>query len=323
MKLFTVFIVLALSGASVLKAGDKKDVKNLELQKIETDKAAIKSMIGCYKVTFDFAETFAPDTAYHYHARKSESGIEYVFLLAETERSVSLQHLLIVDDSMIVKHWRQDWIYENTELLSFYRDNEWKKITLDKQTASGTWTQKVYQVDDGPRYESYGTWIHADGRHFWESVCDAPLPRREYTQRSDYNVMKRHGHIEITAYGWMLEQDNEKTIRDSAGKDKLLCWEKGFERFYKGNYNCSVAINWWEKNKEYWADVRKIWEEMYNRKTDKLKIIARIDDKVLYERLFRLGREYSKTEQYNSKEASKKIRATIEMYLTENSKQEN
>jgi hypothetical protein len=33
--------------------------------KLEQDKAAIKSMVGIYKVTFDFAETFSPDTNYN------------------------------------------------------------------------------------------------------------------------------------------------------------------------------------------------------------------------------------------------------------------
>lgn len=318
-----ILIVFALLFSNATFAKEKKDPKAEETKKIEADKAAIKTMTGCYKVTFEFAETFAPDTAYRYHERKSEWGIEYVFLLEETDKSVSLQHLLIVDDTVIVKHWRQDWIYENTELLSFYKDNEWKKITLDKATAKGTWTQKVYQVDDGPRYESYGTWVHADGRHFWESTCDAPLPRREFTKRSDYNVLKRHCHIEITNYGWMLEQDNEKIIRDSSGNDKLLCWEKGFEKFFNGNYNCEAAVKWWEKNHRYWADVRKVWNEMYSSKTGRLKIQGKIDNKVLYEHLFKIGREYARAEEYNSKEASQRIRKTIEMYLAENSSEPN
>jgi len=40
------------------------------------------------------------------------------------------------------------------------------------------------------------------------------LPRREYSKRSDYNVMMRGNHVEITDEGWLHEQDNEKVIRD-------------------------------------------------------------------------------------------------------------
>ncbi len=281
------------------------------------DKESIKSMIGCYKVNFAFAETFAPDTAYKYHDRKFEWGIEYVTLVEETDTKISLQHLLIVNDSTIIKHWRQDWLYENRELLSFYKDNEWNKVRLTPEQAKGTWTQKVYQVDDGPRYEGYGTWIHADGRHFWESTSDAPLPRRETTKRNDYNVMKRHSHVEIYKDGWELNQDNEKIIRDNNGTDKLLCMEKGSEKFSKGNYNAQPAIDWWEKNKQYWSDVRKAWNEVYTQ-YNTIKIEKKINNKILFEQLFKMGDEYAKTKTYNSLEATAAIKKTIEQYLIKN-----
>jgi hypothetical protein len=231
----------------------------------------------------------------------------------ETEKKISLQHLLIVNDTTIIKHWRQDWVYENTDLLNYYKDSEWKKIKLTPEQAKGTWTQKVYQVDDSPRYESYGTWLHVDGRHFWEGTCDAPLPRREFTKRSDYNVMKRHSHIEITDYGWILEQDNEKIIRKD-GIDKLLCWEKGFEKFTTGSYNAQPAIDWWEKNNQYWADVRKVWSEVYTQ-NNTVKIQKKINDKLLYELLFKIGGTYSNSKTYNSTEATAEIKKIIEMYL--------
>lgn len=284
--------------------------------KVQEDKDVIKAMTGCYKVSFEFAETFSPDTAYKYHDRYRSWGIEYVFLVEETEKKISLQHLLIVNDTTIVKHWRQDWIYENTDLLTYYKDSEWKKIKLTPQQSKGTWTQKVFQVDDSPRYESYGTWIHVDGRHFWESTCDAPLPRREFTKRNDYNVLKRHNHYEITDYGWIYEQDNEKIIRAN-GIDKLLCWEKGFEKLAKGSYNCQPAIDWWEKNKQYWADVRKVWSEVYTQ-NNSIKIQKKIDDKILFEHLFEIGDEYEKATTYNSAESITAIKKIIETYLIKN-----
>ncbi|MCS6823211.1 MAG: hypothetical protein NZ529_02860 [Cytophagaceae bacterium] len=282
--------------------------------KLQQDRDAIKSLAGCYKVTFEFAETFAPDTSYQYHPRKFDWGIEYVFIIEDTDRKISLQHLLIVNDTTIVKHWRQDWVYENTELLSYYKDNEWKKIKLPADKAKGTWTQKVYQVDDSPRYEGYGTWLHVDGRHFWESVCDAPLPRREILKRNDYNVLRRHSRIELTPYGWILEQDNEKIIRSQEG-DKLLCWEKGFEKFLRGDYNCQPAIKWWEKNKLYWADVRKVWNEIITQ-NNVVKIEKKIDNKFLFEQLFKIGDEFTKYTPYNSTEAAAAIRKSIDMYIT-------
>jgi len=281
--------------------------------KMEQDKSSIKSMCGIYKVSFDFAETFSPDTAYKFKPRYSEWGIEYVFLVEETPKKIALQHLLIVNDSMIIKHWRQDWVYENQDVYTFYKDNEWTKIILTAEQAKGTWTQKVYQVDDSPRYESFGTWVHVDGKHFWEGVNDSPLPRREFTKRNDYNVIRRHSRMEILNDGWVLNQDNEKIVRNN-GIDKLLCWEKGIEKFTKGNYNATPAIKWWEKQKDYWADVRKVWDEVYA-KNPSLKLNPKVDNKRLYETLFELGDKCCDAKSYVSGTATEDIRKAILAYL--------
>lgn len=262
--------------------------------KFEQDKAIIKSMCGIYKVSFDFAETFSSDTGYKYKPRYKEWGIEYVFLAEESPNKIALQHLLIVNDTMIIKHWRQDWVFENKNIYKYYKDNEWINETLTADQAKGTWTQKVYQVDDSPRYESYGTWVHVDGKHFWEGLNDAPLPRREFTKRNDYNVMRRHSRMEVFNDGsWALIQDNEKVIRKD-GMDKTLVWERGMEKFTKGDFNATPAIKYWEKQEKYWADVRKAWDEVYT-STPTLKLAAKVDDKRLYEHLFDLGDKVSKS----------------------------
>lgn len=309
-KLLSIASAILITVTLIAQQKPKTTVTNSKFQK---DKEAIKSMAGIYKVSFDFAETFSPDTTYKYHDRYRSWGIEYVFIVEETEKKISLQHLLIVNDTTIVKHWRQDWIYENTDLYSYYKENQWIKTVLKPEQVKGQWTQKVYQVDDSPRYEATGTWIHVDGKHYWEGVCDSPLPRREFTKRSDYNVMRRHSRIEITSDGWFLEQDNEKILREN-GIDKLLCWEKGMEKFSKGNYDAQPAIIWWNKNKAFWADVRTVWDEIYSQKTE-LKITKKIDNKILFEQLFKIGDDYSKATAYNSLEAKATIKRTIELYL--------
>lgn len=281
--------------------------------KTEQDRAIIKSMSGIYKVSFNFSETFASDSGYKYYPRYSEWGIEYVFIAEETPEKIVLQHLLIVNDTMIIKHWRQDWVYENRELYKYFKDNEWVKETLTAEQSKGTWTQKVYQVDDSPRYESFGTWVHVDGRHFWEGATDAPLPRREYTTRNDYNVMKRNSKIEMLPNGWILEQDNEKVVRAN-GLDKTICWEKGIEKFTHGNYNGVAASKWWEKQKNYWADVRKAWNDIYA-KTPDLKLASKVNEKRLYESLFELGDKVSKQNAYAEGSAVPDIKKIIEAYI--------
>lgn len=309
-------ISVGLSAQSKAPASAKttpKAASSVATGKMEQDRAAIRGMAGIYKVSFNFAETFSPDTGYKYHSRYKEWGIEYVLLAEDSPNKIVLQHLLIVNDTIIIKHWRQDWVYENTEVYKYYRDNEWIKETLTAEQAKGTWTQKVYQVDDSPRYESYGTWMHVDGKHYWEGINDAPLPRREYTKRDDYNVLRRHSRMEITNDGWKLDQDNEKIIRGN-GIDKLLCWEKGIEQFTKGNYNAVPAQKWWDAQQKYWADVRKAWDDVYAKQPD-LKLLPKVNDKRLYENLFDLGDKVSDNKVYVQGSALPDIKKIIESFV--------
>lgn len=315
----TIFLLAALSlviGANAQTASTKvtKPVTNTTTSsKLELDKASIKQMCGIYKVTFDFVETFATDTAYKYHPRYKEWGIEYVFVAEETPTKIVLQHLLIANDTMIIKHWTQEWTYENTDIYTYYRDYEWVKQPVTAEKAKGTWTQKVFQVDDSPRYESIGTWVHVDGKHYWEGVNDAPLPRREFTKRSDYNVLKRYSRIEIKENGWVLLQDNEKIVRKN-GIDKTLCWEKGIERFWTGNYDAMPAIKWWNKQEKYWADVRKAWANVYA-KHSTLKLANVVNSKRLFDALFDLGNEKCQNANYQAGSAQTEINQIIESFI--------
>ena len=270
-------------------------------------------MYGCYEITFNFAETFAPDKDYEFHENYRSGGIEYVFPVEETKDKIVLQHLLIIGDSMIIKHWRQDWLYENTDFYTYHKDNTWNYEAKSPDQVKGQWTQKVYQVDDGPRYEGTGTWVHVDGRHFWESTSFAPLPRREFSKRSDYNVVLRRNNHEITDYGWLHEQDNDKIIRSEDG-DQLLASEKGYNTYEEiDESKCALAKTWWEENKVYWADVRAVWDELFASK-ETVSITKKIDDKVLFMKLFALEDEMLDGT-YDSEESKAKIKATIQEYL--------
>lgn len=272
----------------------------------EFEKELIKLMTGIYRVDFKFTETFAPDKNYQFGAQKLTAGIEYVFVLEETEDMVSLQHLLYAGRGGIIKHWRQDWHYEETELFTYFRHDEWHKKTISSQQAKGTWTQKVYQVEDCLRYQGYGTWIHVDGRHFWESTADAPLPRRELNVRNDYQVLKRFSHIELFNDGsWVLEQDNQKLIRDEEGKDRLLVMEKGLETFTPSDYSDDRAKAWWEEHQAFWADVRAAWDRVV-RENDKVKVKVEEGEDYIYGLLFDLSDRFA-GDNYRQNEARQAI----------------
>ncbi|MFT6871202.1 MAG: hypothetical protein ACJAVN_000199 [Roseivirga sp.] len=281
--------------------------------KKKQDRAAIKEMCGCYEVSFNFAETFAPDKDYKFHDNYRSGGLEWVQLVKDVKDIISMQHLLIVAPKTIVKHWRQDWLYENTSLYVYDKDRSWRHIDLPKSEVKGQWTQKVFQVDDGLRYESSASWVHQDGRHFWEKVADSPLPRREFSKRSDYNVMIRTNRHEITDEGWIHEQDNDKVIRES-DSDRLLAQEKGWNTYKKvDDSRCKDAQDWWAKNETYWSDVRKAWDEIYASK-ETLTFKGKVDDKIMFEKIFALGDEAVASDAYDSDAIQKEVKGIIQKY---------
>ena len=275
------FLLILILSVITLQAQNKK----------ELDKKSIKDMCGCYEVTFNFAETFnySKDSLYKPSPNEISSGLEWAEAITDGDNKIVIQHILQVgdpDEPMVVKHWRQDWLYENTELYTYNADDTWKYVNKPVAEVKGQWTQKVFQVDDSPRYEGSGSWVHVDGKSYWENTSDAPLPRREYTKRSDYNLTVRGNRVEITDFGWIHDQDNEKVIREAGKQDVIVAKEKGFNTYVKVDDNrCAVAAEWWKDNGKKWALVRSKWDEVFERNKD-LELEEKVDNKHLYKFLF-------------------------------------
>lgn len=283
--------------------------------KLDQDRDAIKALAGFYKVTFNYAETFSPNDDYKFHDRHRSSAKEIAIILEDSPKKIVIQHLLVMrGDSMIIKHWREDWTYEDPQILAYDKDDTWKKVTLNINDVKGRWTQKVYQVDDSPRYQAIGTWVHVDGRHQWQSNSDAPLPRREYTERSDYNVLNRGNNVYLTKDGWMFEQDNKKIIRSAEG-DKLLAMEKGMENFVKTDpKSFGYAQQWWKNNQSFWKDARDTWDNVFA-ENNIIKLNQKVDNKLLHEQFFSLN-DKSVKEKWTSTQNKEQIKKVILAYLT-------
>lgn len=287
----------------------------LSAQKKSDEKDFIKKMCGCYEVNFEYSETFSPSKDYEYHDRYSAAGLEWIFVDEESSDKIIMQHLLIINDSTIIKHWREDWIYENKELLVYEKNLEWKKDEVPAAYLKNSWTQKVYQVDDSPRYNGYAHWVNLDGKTYWESQVSAPLPRREYTKRSDYNVMLRTNKHKIMAYGHLHELDNSKVLRSESG-DSLIVLEKGHNTYKKvDDKRCDPALAWWSSNRPYWVDVREVWDEKIE-EADFINIKAKVENKRLWQKLFALSDQYTDASNYDSEKVKGEISKIIESYLT-------
>ena len=267
----------------------------------ERDIEAIKSMCGCFSVGFNFAETFSysEDSNYLPSGVYRSGALEYVHVIDEDDNLINLQHTLVLgsgESPFIMKHWSQEWVYQGSELYDYESNNTWSKRTLNADATHGQWTQKVYQVDDSPRYEGSASWIHVDGRSFWESTSYAPLPRREYTKRSDYNITLRRTRHELTDNGWIQDQDNDKIIRDSLGSNYVLAQEKGFNTYTRVDDSlCQAAADWWTKNDRFWSHVRDVWDRVFEENSN-LTLKSSYNNQKLYEILFSIDPNTSKKE---------------------------
>lgn len=278
------------------------------------DKLTVKNLCGCFEVEFKYAETFSPDPNYKYHEREEISGGTELSLPIEvSDKKIVIQHLLVITDSMIIKHWREEWTYENPDIWVFKGNKTWVKEKLSPDQVKGKWTQTVWEVSDEPRYQGLSQFVNLDGKLIWQNTTDAPLPRREYSVRSDYNILKRTNRLSITDKGYIHEQDNEKIIRKD-GVDKLLTQEKGINSYKRlDDKECDAAKYYWENNKVYWGKVRKVWADYIATQTT-ISLKTKVEGKVLHDYLFALAKDYA-SKKVSDADIDARIKAEITKFI--------
>lgn len=233
----------------------------------EADRQAILAMAGNYDVDFDFKETVSFVEGYELKERYVSGGHEVVLVVEDRPGFISLQHILVVGgkDKMPVKHWRQDWVYEPEDVLTFIGGNAWEMKPVSAADRKGKWAQMVYQVDDSPRYGAVAAWSHANGVSEWvPPAALRPLPRRDMTKRDDYHGVLAVNRHAITPEGWVHEQDNSKVVLGD--EPYVLVREVGVNTYRRfDDFEVDVATSYWNKTAEYWAKVRDSWAELEDR----------------------------------------------------------
>jgi hypothetical protein len=291
-------------GAEVVldtSAGDAwRRLREPGISALERDRRAILAMAGPYRTTFDFIETvgFVPE---YTPTRPYQSwGTEYVYVVTDEPEFISLQHVIVMffetadgekSEPAVVKHWRQDWRYQDRDLHVYAGHNTWERNRLSRQEVQGSWSQAVFQVDDSPRYQAIGRWRHHGNHSSWRSENTwRPLPRREFSVRDDYHVLSGTNRHTITPSGWVQEEDNLKLVLNDDGRPvgeaPYLARETGLNRYERIiGHDFSAGDTYWEKTAPFWADVRRAWDETFERR-DRFAIKGTADGKRLFERMF-------------------------------------
>ncbi|MCL4713839.1 MAG: hypothetical protein KJZ75_02945 [Hyphomonadaceae bacterium] len=255
--------IMALAGAGAALASPAP--AQTRAGQIERDRAAILAMAGDYHVRFNFDETVPFVADYTPLEPKTSGGYESVRAIADEGEFISLQHLLVAEhegETFVIKHWRQDWRYQPRNVLAYERRNTWALRSVGGAERRGAWSQTVWQTDDSPRYGGVGRWDYANGRTIWTSGPTArPLARRDAIRNPPYERYLSINRHALTPTGWVHEQDNEKIgVRD--GRPVAIVHEDGVNTYnHFSDYPVAAADAYWRDTAEYWAGVRRAWDE--------------------------------------------------------------
>jgi hypothetical protein len=262
--------VIALAGVvPAATAETSASVRSKPSATFERDRQAILGMVGDFKVRFDFRETASFVAGYKPIDPKVSGGYESVRVVEEKPGLISLQHILVVGegkDAALVKHWRQDWVYQPTTVLNYVRSGEWKLTPVAAADRAGAWSQTVWQTDDSPRYGGVGHWVYDGGVARWTSDATLrPLARRDAVRHPVYDSYAGVNRHAITPTGWVHEQDNAKMgLKD--GKRVTFVHETVLNTYTRTTeFSAKPADDYWAKTKDYWAAVRATWNAAITR----------------------------------------------------------
>lgn len=232
----------------------------------QADRQAILAMAGDYQVRFDFRETVPFVEGYKPLEPKLSGGYEAVRVVEDAPGRISLQHLLVADmgggETMVIKHWRQDWVYQPQTVLIYQGVGRWALTPVPAAQRAGAWSQTVWQTDNSPRYGGVGKWTREAGVTSWISNSTArPLARRDAVRKPPYDRYTGTNRHALTASGWVHEQDNAKIgVKD--GKAVTYVHEVVLNTYTRSTkFPIKAADDYWAATKDYWAKVRAAWDE--------------------------------------------------------------
>ena len=217
-----------------------------------------------------------------------------------------------------MKHWRQDWRWQARSMTDYIGDNTWVKRSLTSREVSDKWVWSVYQVDDSPRYSGVGEWEHHKSLSTFKVPGIArPLPRREKSYRSDYDVLIGEDELVLTSNAWYHEQKSwkhkGKVNKRNVFDGDIIAREIGHNSYTPIiGTDFSSGYEYWKRSSSYWKSVRAVWNEIFQKKQFKLK--KRVDDTPLFAYHFQQA-EDPKIQAMSAAQQKKIVRELLNKFL--------
>ncbi|WP_453977557.1 DUF6607 family protein [Brevundimonas sp. Marseille-Q4549] len=231
----------------------------------ERDRQSILAQAGQYRVHFDMRENVSFRADYDPLEEKLSGGSEIVRVVYDKGDRISLQHILVMEhdgQTIVVKHWRQDWAYQPETVLTYTGPNQWTLTPVPADQRAGAWSQTVWQTDDSPRYGGVGHWTYDNGLSAWTSNPTwRPLARRDAVRNPVYDrYLGANRHI-LKPDGWVHIQDNMKMSGRAGGEPIAIVQEDVINTYDRTTgYSPRAGDEYWAKTQGFWAAVRDAWD---------------------------------------------------------------
>lgn len=265
----TVLAAVAIAAPVLAQTAPAPAPANASASRFERDRQSILAQAGQWRVRFDMRETVSFRGDYEPLEEKLSAGDEIVRVVYDDGNRISLQHILVMSDDNgnhhVIKHWRQDWVYEPEAVLTYAGPNRWTLTAVPEAERRGAWSQTVWQTDDSPRYGGVGRWSDDHGMTQWTSNATwRPLARRDAIRDTPYDRYLGSNRHALTPVGWVHIQDNMKMgpSQGDEGEATAIVQEDVINTYRKvDNYDPKPGDDYWAATKDYWAGVRAAWDE--------------------------------------------------------------
>lgn len=306
---------------------DFRRIRAPDLNSLERDRRAILAMAGSYRVSFDFLEVVGFSADYEPRRPYQSWATEHIYVIADDEEHISLQHILVMtvlneagepQGPFVSKHWRQDWDYEARAVYTYRGAGTWERRTATPGEVRGHWTQRVWQVDDSPRYAAWGRWRHTPESSSWLSdETWRPLPRREFSVRDDYDVLIGTNRHTILPTGWVQEQRNLKVVLDDTGTiDRRVAKEYGLARYERiRGFDTTDADAYWGATADFWSQVRAYWDRALAQ-NESVRLKSTVNGEKMFEPLFERARAIADGADYTAGANARFVGKTLDAFRT-------
>lgn len=264
--------VALLAGAAPAAAAPAQTASSVTApaSQFEQDRQSILAQAGQYRVHFDMRENVSFHADYDPMEGKLSGGSEIVRVVYDQGDRISLQHILVMEhegQAIVIKHWRQDWVYQPQTVLAYAGPNQWALTPVSAEERTGAWSQTVWQTDDSPRYGGVGRWTYENGLRVWTSEPTwRPLARRDAVLNPVYDRYLGTNRHALTPNGWVHIQDNMKMDGRAGGEPVAIVQEDVVNTYDRStSYSPKAGDDYWAATQEYWAAVRAAWDAVIAR----------------------------------------------------------